>query len=91
VGDPEKPIADHLTGNNGSRLTDEDEEGGLKSVFGVMVMVEDTTAHAPDHRAVPANKGGEGCFVPLLDEAPQELAIGQSTAVLEQRCPTKVL
>jgi hypothetical protein len=49
---PVKPISQHLPWIDGSRLASKDEEGGLKSVFGV-VMIQQTAASAPDHRCVP--------------------------------------
>ena len=49
------------------RLLNEDEEGRLKSVLGVLVAAEQTTAHAPDHRAVPPHQGDKRRMVLVAD------------------------
>jgi hypothetical protein len=61
----------------------------LKSVLGV-VRVEQAAADTPNHRAVPPHEGGEGGFVPMLDEAPEQLAIGQPGPVSQKDGPAKV-
>jgi hypothetical protein len=71
-------------------LAGQDEEGGLEGVLGVVV-AEQAAADAPDHRPVPFDKCGEGGRVPLLQETPQELPVGQAGAVLEERGPAQAL
>src|SRR5262249_28415632 len=57
-------------------LPDQDEEGGLEGVIGVVGVVQDTAADALDHAAVPLDEGGEGGFVAVAGEASQQLAVG---------------
>src|SRR5262249_7383722 len=63
----------------------------LESVFGIVVVVENPAARAPNHRAMPPHQGGEGRFVPMLEEVPQELPIGQSRPIAQQHGPAQVL
>ena len=64
-------------GDDRRRLADEDEEGGLEGVLGVVVVAEDAAADAPDHRAVPPHQGFQGRWLSAADEALQQLPIGQ--------------
>ncbi len=52
VRHPMQPVDDHFSGHDGSRLADEDEEGSLEGVLGVVVVVEDPAAHSPHHRTM---------------------------------------
>lgn len=40
-------------------------------------MIEQAATDALNHRAMPLDQSGEGSFLPMLDEALQELLIGQ--------------
>ncbi len=62
----------------------------MKRILGV-VLFEHSTTHPPAHRAVPMHECSKGRFVPMLDEAPQELPVGPSRAVLRRHGPAKVL
>jgi hypothetical protein len=85
-----EPVRHHLPRQNGSRLAGEDEESGLKSIFSVVV-AEEAAADAPDHRAVPLDEGCESSFIPTLNEAAEELSIGQPRPVLQQHGRAKLL
>ena len=88
VGDPVQPVADHLPRRDGRRLADEDEEGGLEGVLGVVV-AQQAAAHAPHHRAVPLDEGGEGRLVAALDEAAEQFAVAKpapSRSTALRRC-----
>ena len=70
VADPERP-----------RLADQDQEGGLEGVLGVVRVAEDAPADAQDHRPVPLDQGREGQLGRLAApgrEPLEELAVGQS-------------
>jgi hypothetical protein len=54
VGDTVQPIPDRLAWPHRARLADQDEEGRLEGVLGVLGVVEDAPADAQDHRAVPS-------------------------------------
>ena len=90
MSDPIQPVRHHFSRQNGRCLADKDEESGLKSVFGVVVS-EKAAAHLPNHRTMPLDEGGEGCLVSLLDEAAEELPIGQPRPVWQQSGSAKVL
>src|SRR5271166_2368493 len=51
-----KPVADHLSLPDRPCLTNEDEEGRLKGILGVVVVAKDTATDTPDHRSVPPHK-----------------------------------
>src|SRR5580704_8424847 len=54
VGYPVQPVADHFSRRDRRCLADEDEEGGLKCVLGIVMVTEDAATNAPDDRAVPS-------------------------------------
>src|SRR5262245_52988682 len=91
VGHAVEPVGHHLLRFNRRRLADEDEERGLESVFGVVVVAEDTAAHAPDHRTMPPHQGCKGGIVSLSQERLQQLPIGHPCPVSQQHGSTKVL
>jgi hypothetical protein len=62
---------------DGRGFTKEHEEGGLKRILGI-VLVQQPAADAPYHRGMPAAKGGERRLIPPLEEAREQLAIGQA-------------
>jgi hypothetical protein len=90
VSHPVEPIRHHLPRQDRSRLAKENEESGLKSILCVMV-VEDTAAHSPNHRAVPPDEGCEGRFVTTLDKALQQLSIGQASTIMQKHGSAKML
>jgi hypothetical protein len=91
VGDAVEPVGDHLFGYDGSGLADEDEEGGLEGIFGIMVIDEDATAHAPDHRAVPPHQGRKRGLLSAAEVGLQQLPVGQSGPIPPQHGPAKIL
>src|SRR5207248_1043024 len=60
------------------------QKGGLKGVFGVVVVADDTTANAKDHRTVTTDKGCKGHFVLLVDEGRQQLSVRPLFSILPQ-------
>jgi hypothetical protein len=86
AGDPVQPVGDLLPRRDGLGLRGEDEEGGLEGVLGVVV-AEQASAHAPDHRPVPFDERGEGGLVAALDEAAEQLAVAEARAVAQRRRP----
>ncbi|MFO0821659.1 MAG: hypothetical protein U0792_00705 [Gemmataceae bacterium] len=79
---PVQQVPDHRSRHYRRGLVDKDQEGGLEGVFSV-VAGEETSAHAPHHRAVTPNKGGEGCFVVTLEESAEEFVVAMSHAVTQ--------
>src|SRR5262249_37229941 len=71
------------------RLANQDQEGGLEGVLGVLVGAEDAAANAPDHGAMPLHQGGKGCLFPAGDVALEQLPVRQVR--LGQASPAEVL
>jgi hypothetical protein len=90
VSHPVEPIGHHLPRHDRGRLADEDKEGRLKGVLGV-VMAEKTAADSPDHGAVALHQSREGSVVPLLDEPLQECSIAKSRPISPKHSLAKVL
>jgi hypothetical protein len=78
-----QPVRNHLPPHNRRRLADKNQEGRLESVLG-FVMAKESAADAPDHRAVSVDEGGEGRFIPALEEAPEELRVRQPASVSQE-------
>src|SRR5579884_2016164 len=76
-----EPVADHFSRRDRRRPANEDEEGSLKRIFGIVMVAEKTAADAPDHPAVPPYQSGGGSFVALFDEAIQQLSVAQPRTV----------
>ena len=89
VGHPVEPVGKQLPRGNRRRPADEDEEGGLKGILGVVVVVEDTAAHTPHHRPMPPHKGCKSRLVTAADVVLQKLLIGQPRTIPQN--PAKVL
>jgi len=80
ASDLEKPWAERLPDAERSRLTGQDEERGLKGVFGIVPIVQDGLTRVEDHRAVALDQGSEAQFGHLAvaaREPVQKLPVGQ--------------
>jgi hypothetical protein len=75
---------------NTCRFLDEDKEGGLECVLGVLVAAEQATTNAPDHWAMPPYQSGKRSFSALMKEGFQQLPI-RHLAAIRQGGPAKVL
>src|SRR6516165_7631760 len=91
MGDAVQPVVKRLRVSNAFRLADQDEEGGLKRVFGVVVIAQETAAYAPDHRAVPPHEGRKSRPVSAADVVPQQLRIGRPSPIVERHRATEEL
>ena len=60
AGDPVEPSAEGPIHPHRSGLADEDEEGGLEGVLGLVGLAEHAPADPPDHRPVAIDQGREG-------------------------------
>ena len=58
-GDAVEPAPDRFLPPHGAGPADEDQEGGLEGVLGVVLVAQDRAADAEDHRPVPLHQGGE--------------------------------
>src|SRR5262249_33501957 len=79
-----------LPGDNRRCPADEDEEGRLKSILGVVVVAQNAATDAPDHRAMPPHQGRKSRLIATADVVLQQLPIGQSRPI-PQHHATKVL
>ena len=80
-----EPVPDLAAGPDGRRLADEDEEGGLEGVLGVMGVAQDATADAQHHRPMPAHECLERILILPANESFQQLAVGAPVRV----CPVE--
>jgi hypothetical protein len=91
VGDAVQPVADLFARYDGRRLADENQEGRLERILGVVVVAEDPTAHAQDHRAQPSHQSLKGRFLASGDEAFQELSVRQTAIFPRKQSAAQVL
>jgi hypothetical protein len=89
-GDSVQPVGDPLPRPDGRCFACENQKGRLKGVLGIVVAVDDTAAHAEDHRAVATDEGFKGRFVLLLNKGRQQLPIPPACAILPQHRPAKM-
>src|SRR5262249_1267966 len=75
LGDSVQPTTEGVRATNPAGLTRQHEKRGLKNVFGILFVAQQTAAHAPDEWAMTPNKGRKGRFLTALDEALQELSV----------------
>ena len=90
VGDPVQPRAQRAAPGDRPRFAGEHQKGRLKGVLGVVVVADDAAADAEDHRAVTADEGFKGRFVPLLDEGGKQLTVRRPRRILPQHGPAKL-
>ena len=63
MGHAIEPVADHLLIAKARRLLDEHQESRLKGVLRIVLILEQTTAHSPNHRSRAPNQCREGSIV----------------------------
>ncbi len=56
---------------------DQDQEGGLEGVLGVVWVAQDRPADAQDHRPMPSHQHFEGPAVAPGEETLEELRVGE--------------
>jgi len=77
VGNAVQPTAQRLALANRTCLASQDEERGLEGVLSVLSMVQDAAAHAQHHRTMTLHQRGECRFRSLVQEAFEQLLIGE--------------
>jgi len=84
TGDPVKPGGHRLARMQRTCFVGQYQERRLESVLHVLLVSEDLPAHLQHQRPVPAEQGGKGIFLMLLDESLQQsgVAVGLSWADL---------
>jgi hypothetical protein len=73
------------------RPANQDEKRRLEGILDIVMIVEDAAADTPDHRAMPPHQRRGGSFVPLFDEALQQLPIAQPRPILLKHDFAKLL
>ncbi len=72
-------------------LADEDHEGGLKGILGIMVILKDSPANTANHRGVTLDENVEGRSLTAANEVLQQLPIRQFPIIPELCGYPKVL
>jgi hypothetical protein len=62
----------------------------LESILGVVVIAEDTAAHAPDHRTMPKHECCKSPFITMAEVVLEQFAIGQLRLVAQKHRPAKM-
>lgn len=76
-----EPRADRVALTDRAGFASQDQECGLEGILRVVLVMQDLTADAENHRAVPLDEGGEGrfsCLIGPYREPLQELRIVQT-------------
>jgi hypothetical protein len=85
-----KPVADHFPRHYGTCLSDKDEEGGVEGILGVM-MIEEATTDAPDHRAVPLHESFQSRSFSTAHETLQQLPVRSFHHILRKHRLAKIV
>ena len=75
---------------DGLGLTDEDQEGRLKGILGVMPIAQQPMADRQDHWPMAVEQDGKGRLFPVAAEPFQELAVAQVRRRLHFSQPAQV-
>ena len=87
---PVQPVAQQVGVADRPRLAGQDEEDGLEGVLGMVMVAQELSADAQNHRPVPRHQRSEGGFaggIAAVVEPLDELAVGEPgdrTAVEER-------
>jgi hypothetical protein len=57
-----EPVAQQVKVADRAGFAGQDEEDGLKGIFGMVVVAQELAADAQDHGSVAAHQRGESCF-----------------------------
>ena len=72
-----QPARQGVSSPDRAALLDQDQEGRLEGVLGIVRVAQDPPADAQDHRSVPPHQRLEGPGVPLGEETLEELRVGE--------------
>jgi hypothetical protein len=76
-GDSMQPGRQSLLTEDGASLANEDEEGSLKGILGVLLLAKHMAADIEHQAGMTPDKQLEGCLVAGLDESAQQFGVGQ--------------
>jgi hypothetical protein len=71
------PIGQQFRFAQSMAFLDHDEKGSLKSVFGIVAVMQYSPPDTQDHRPVPAQECRERCFLVPLRKPLEQFSIGQ--------------
>src|SRR5262249_11219713 len=86
-----EPVGDHFSWHNGTGFAREHYKRGLESIFGIVMIAENTATNAQDHRTVAAYKRLKRRLVLVADERFQQLSISQPPAVPPKHHSAKLI
>ena len=72
-----QPAPQGVSSPDRAALLDQDQEGRLEGVLGIVRVAQDPPADAQDHRPVPPHQRLEGPGVALGEETLEELRVGE--------------
>ena len=75
LSDGVQPTADARSPADGTGSPRQDDERRLKGIFGVLLMAEDPSAHAPDQSGMSPHHDGKGILIVVGYEGVQQLAV----------------
>jgi hypothetical protein len=78
MGYPVQPTADGSPLTYRTRLAGKQQEGGLKSVLGVVVTLQNSATDAQHHRSVAPQQDGEGRLFTPVSKAREQFAVGRA-------------
>ena len=81
LGDAVEPVRHHLPGHNGRRLLDKHQERGLKRIFRIVRVADQSAANAPHHWSMAPHQGGERVFVTAVQEPSQKFPVSRPDPV----------
>ena len=76
-----KPGADRFPAANRIRVSCQEEESCLKSVLGVLYMVEDSAANPENHPAMPLDQCRKGGFIMSCDKLLHQFRVRASVVI----------
>ncbi len=91
IGDAVQPAAHRFGATQRSRFAAEDEKDGLKSILGVVGIVQDTLTDAQHHRSMPPHQRRESVLIAPGGEALDQFAVRQAFRPRGGREGTKIL
>ena len=73
-----QPRSDGIAPSNRRSFAGQKQEGGLKDILGVLLVVQQPPTDIENEGAVTLNESGESVFLALADEPLEKIAVGQN-------------
>ncbi len=91
VGNAIKPIADRARRVKSGSLANQDQKSDLKSILGIVRIVQEAAANAEDHRPMPANQRLEGRLIALVNVALEQIGVRYPRRIFHRQYAAKML